>query len=186
MSTQRSNRASLEELPEAGERLEAVGRRFVVAPSLWSPPPPPPPLEPLPPPRLLLEDRSFACQLYAGLLSVHWPPPGSVAILHSSLALRPPEPLNRAQVSEDRAVHGQSDRYGLSFSVNVSQCQCFSVTMFPSVNVSQCKCFPVSMFLSVNVLSWMGFPVPKQSVMPRYRFLLPVDPHVDTMDPNVN
>ena len=150
----------MEELPEAGERLEAVGRRFVVgpAPSLWSPPPPP--LEPLPPPRLLLEDRSFAWQLYAGLLSVHWPPPGSVAILHSSLALRPPEPLNRAQVSEDRAVHGQSARYGLTASV--------------------------SMFLSVNVLPRMGFPVPKQSVMPRYRFLLPVDPHVDTMDPNVN
>ena len=130
---------------------------LVVAPSLWSPPPPP--LEPLPPPRLLLEDRSFAWQLYAGLLSVHWPPPGSVAILHSSLALRPPEPLNRAQVSEDRAVHGQSARYGLSFSVNVSQCQCPVTDGIPR---SQTICdAPLQIFASGR-------------------------PHVDTTDPNVN
>ena len=45
----------------------------------------------------------------------------------------------------------------------------------------------VSMFLSVNVLSRMGFPVPKQSVMPRYRFLLPVPPVVvDALQASVN
>ena len=145
----------MEELPEAGERLEAVGRRFVVgpAPSLWSPPPPPPPhccgsspppppLEPLPPPRLLLEDRSFAsctqaCYLYIGHHQVQSP---------SYIPRWQPEPLNRAQVSEDRAVHGQSARYGLSSSVNVSQCQCPATDGIPR---SQTICdAPLQIFAS--------------------------------------
>ena len=136
------------------------------APSLWSPPPPPPPpccgsspppppLEPLPPPRLLLEDRSFAwcsctqaCYLYIGHHQVQ--SPSYIPRWHSG---------RRSHLTEHRCPRTEPSTGNRLVTASAS------VSMFLSVNVSQCQCPATD-----------GIPRSQQSVMPRYRFLLPVDP----------
>ena len=120
----------MEELPEAGERLEAVGRRFVVGPALSLWPPPPPPLEPLPPPRLLLEDRSFAwcsctqaCYLYIGHHQVQ--SPSYIPRWHSG---------RRSHLTEHRCPRTEPSTGNRLVTASAS------VSMFLSVNVSQCQC----------------------------------------------